>query len=382
MNKAYHRMLLQTEEYQKDLDYLMREAWNLYDHAILRENKNVVVLITGVSGAIGANMLDAFMHFNQMNEMQKKPERFFVYGQTSNPCSAENELLDHRIYQSYYKPYALDIRDGIWDTKEYAYIFHLASNAEPKKYKEDPKGTRDIIEQGTEHVLKYAKKNPNAKVFIASTVEVYGRQEDGFHITEDNRFSYMDDKDEKNVYPIGKRNMEKQALQSAGGGCRVVVGRFSYMFGPTQSMDNSLLAAEMISKAAKGEDCNLSSEGKQIRGWTHISEGVACAFRMTAKGQAGTVLNIVSPNTYASMKEYAELCAKIGGSESRVGTGEKAEFDRGTGKTDAAVLSADKFMNMFPDFIYQFETLEDALDNAIKSKAKAVSTMESACSSN
>ena len=72
------------------------------------------------------------------------------------------------------------------------------------------------------------------------------------------------------------------------------------------------------------------------------------------------------------MREYAQTCARIGQVECHIGTGQIAVFDRGTGMMSATVLSADKFLSFFPEFIYQFESLESALKNAINAKRSVI----------
>ena len=80
-------------------------------------------------------------------------------------------------------------------------------------------------------------------------------------------------------------------------------------------LSDSKAISQFIKKAAAGEDIVLKSEGNQKYSYTFVTDAVAGIFYTILSGTPGEAYNIADNESDITLKELAELLAKIGGTQ-------------------------------------------------------------------
>src|SRR5512143_3142398 len=195
-------------------------------------------------------------------------------------------------------------------------IFNLACPASPVHYQHDPVQTTKTSVHGAINMLGLAKRL-NARIFQASTSEVYGDP----HVhpqTEDYR---------GNVNPIGPR-----ACYDEGKRCaetlffdyhrqhklRIKVARIFNTYGPRMHPNDGRVVSNFIVQALKGEPITVYGDGGQTRSFCYVDDMVEALLRLMAtKDQVTGPINIGNPTEF-SMLELASTVIEMTGSRSRV----------------------------------------------------------------
>lgn len=139
---------------------------------------------------------------------------------------------------------------------------HAASNTHPRAYSTDPIGTITANVQGTYQLLEYAVNHQCERFFFFSSVEVYGENRKDVDKFDESYLGYIDCNTVRAGYPESKRLGESLCNAFfAQKGQDFIIGRFSRVYGPTMSDEDSKAIAQFIKKAVAGEDIVLKSVG-------------------------------------------------------------------------------------------------------------------------
>lgn len=290
--------ILENERYQEDIKYASGAGipWEKM------ENKSV--LITGATGMIGSVIVDILMRRNReygqnihiyalSRSRQKLEERFQIYREESGfTC------LSH------------DINNPLQELGRIEYILHAASNTHPRSYSSDPIGTITANVQGTYHLLEYASSHDCECFFFFSSVEIYGENRNDISKFDEKYLGYIDCNTLRAGYPESKRLGETLCNAfSVQKGQDFVIGRFSRVYGPTMSAEDSKAIAQFIRKAVEGEDIVLKSEGNQLYSYTYVVDAALAALYLLLKGERGSAINIVDGASDILLKDLASLLA-------------------------------------------------------------------------
>ena len=110
----------------------------------------------------------------------------------------------------------------------------------------------------------------------------------------------------RSCYPIAKKAGETLcSCYHKQYGVKAVVARQCHVFGPGFSDRDSRVTAELLTKAACGEDLVLRSDGSQVRSYLFEIDACCAYLTLLLRGEAGGVYN-VSPAYTVSIKELAE----------------------------------------------------------------------------
>jgi UDP-glucose 4-epimerase len=188
-------------------------------------------------------------------------------------------------------------------------IYHLAAVVGVQRVMEDP--LRCIEENifGTRAVLERARES-GASVFVASTSEVYGKNQ-AVPFSEESdrvlgapqvtRWSYSTSKAVDEI--IGKGYEERYGLP-------VVVGRFFNTIGRRQTGQYGMVVPRLVEQALEGKPLTVYGDGAQTRSFCDVRDTVrAVVGLMTSETTAGEVYNIGAEREI-SIRALAEL---IGG---------------------------------------------------------------------
>ena len=202
------------------------------------------------------------------------------------------------------------------------WIFHTAAWPRIPRSIQDPIGTHDVNVNGTLNVLQAARLNRVRRVVNSSSSSVYGDQHT-YLMREDMT------PNPKSPYALQKLIGEQYAGMFARlFGLEVVSLRYFNVYGPRQAMEGAytLVIPRFLKMRDAGEPLTVYGDGKQTRGYTHVSDVVeanilAAAAELPQREHAA--LNI-GPREETSVNEIA---AMIGGEVEHVIPNPRGEFE-------------------------------------------------------
>lgn len=296
--------LLENETYQMDIAQAL--AMDIPWEKISGKH----VLITGATGMIASVVIDMLMKRNKDNNeniricaisrnRQKAEERFCAYWDNPN-----FSWISH------------DISNPLPELGNVDYILHAASNTHPRAYAADPIGTITANVQGTYQLLEYASSHQCERFFFFSSVEIYGENKNDVDKFDEKYLGYIDCNTTRAGYPESKRLGEALCNAfAAQKGQGFVVGRFSRVYGPTMSSEDSKAIAQFIRKAVAGEDIVLKSEGTQLYSYTYVVDAASAALYLLLKEENGSAVNVVDTSSGITLKELVGLLARTAGTK-------------------------------------------------------------------
>lgn len=267
-------------------------------------------LISGATGMIASVLIDILMGRNEKynaqiriiaisRSMEKAKQRFAPYWE--DPFFT---YLSHDITTSLPELGAID------------YILHAASNTHPRAYATDPIGTITANVQGTSQLLEYAYQHQCRRFFFFSSVEIYGENKNDTEKFDESYLGYIDCNTVRAGYPEGKRLGETLCNAYASQkGQDFIIGRFSRVYGPTMSDEDSKAIAQFLKKAEAGEDIVLKSAGNQLYSYTYVIDAATAALYLLLKGECGSAVNIVDESSDILLKDLAALIAREAGTK-------------------------------------------------------------------
>lgn len=289
---------------------------NLYQNDLknvvqyIKPKKNMSILVTGASGLIGSQIIDALLYYNQNNRKQT----FQIYAMARN----KNRLLERFKGMNIYTELHLlvgDICEPLPDDLQFDAIIHAASNADPRTYSLYPVETIKTNVMGTIQVLEYAKKHLNTRVLFTSTMEVYGEIPDK-DIFEEQDFGIINTNLIRSGYPESKRTSELLCRSYAYEyGVDTVITRLGYIYGPTMTKTDNKVIAQFIRNALKKEKIILKSKGEQKRSYCYSADAVGGIFCVLFSGQSNEVYNVANKHSVITIVGLAHTLANITNTE-------------------------------------------------------------------
>ena len=247
---------------------------------------NKTVLIVGATGMISSTIIDILMlrnkefsqhiHIIAISRNEEKAKRRFA-AYWNDTCFT---------YSSH------DITTPLPELGDIDYILHAASNTHPRAYATDPIGTITANVQGTYHLLAYAASHHCERFFFFSSVEIYGENRNDVDKFDEEYLGYINCNTTRAGYCESKRLGEALCNAFASQkGQDFVIGRFSRVYGPTMSPEDSKAIAQFIKKAVSGEDILLKSEGNQLYSYTYVVDAATAALCLLLQGENGSAVN-------------------------------------------------------------------------------------------
>ena len=241
----------------------------------------IKVLVTGGAGFLGSHLCERLLQDNRdvicvdnFYSGDKQNIRDFI----SNP---NFEL----IRQDITVPINLEVDE----------IYNLACPASPIHYQNDPVHTTKTSVHGAINVLDLARKC-NAKIFQASTSEVYGDPEINPQIE-----SYWG-----NVNPIGVRSCYDEGKRCAETlffdyfrqyKLNIKVGRIFNTYGPKVHPKDGRVVSNFIMQALENKNITIYGDGKQTRSFCYVDDLIDVFLLFMASNEKITgPMNIGNPN--------------------------------------------------------------------------------------
>lgn len=262
------------------------------------------ILVTGATGLIGSTLVHALME-------QSPQIGFSVYALGRNPARAEMLFSEYNSRDEFHF-IRHDITNELKEVVDFHYIFHLASGAAPNAMAKNPVGVMKANFIGTDNLLSYGLKHKMKRLLFVSSGEIYGEGCNGAFSETD--CGYMDSMQARSCYPSSKRAAETLcAAYRAQFQANIVVARPCHVYGASFTEEDNRAYAQFIQNVVNGEDVVLRSSGEQYRSWLYVKDCVSALLYILLKGECGEAYNVADENSCLTIRELAEIIAKIGG---------------------------------------------------------------------
>jgi len=183
-------------------------------------------------------------------------------------------------------------------------VFHQAALASVQDSFSKSEEYHNVNVNGTENILKLAKKN-NFKVVYASSSSVYGNPE-RIPISEG------DSKNPINPYAETKLKKEELAVKYSQNGVKVIGLRYFNVFGKGQSKEYAGVLKLFLERIQNKLPPKINGDGKQFRDFVYV-EDVAHANIMSMDSNVNHEFFNVGTNTSITILDLAKTIIKFSG---------------------------------------------------------------------
>ncbi len=260
------------------------------------------ILVTGGAGFLGSRLCESLL---TKGDYVVCADNFFT-GQKSNInhlTSDKNfELIRHDITFPLY----LEVDE----------IYNLACPASPVHYQEDPVQTIKTAVHGSINMLGLAKRT-GAKIFQASTSEVYGDPE--VHPQPENYWGKVNPIGLRSCYDEGKRCAETLFFDyHRQHEISIKVARIFNTYGPRMHSQDGRVVSNFIIQALENREITIYGDGKQTRSFCFVDDLInGFQLFMNSKDSFKGPVNLGNPTEFTIM-ELAEKIISLTGSSSKI----------------------------------------------------------------
>lgn len=313
-------------------------------------------LVTGATGLIGSILIKCLLELNRQKALGIK-----VIAVVRDLEKAKITFeKDFSIIE--FKQIALaDIsKDNIGIDIDY--IIHLASPTASKYFVDYPVETLRTSIDGTTVVLDYAKMAKIESMVFASSLEVYGTNEDD-RLIDENFQGYVNPLDVRSSYNMGKRAAESLChAYFKEYKVPVKIARLTQTTGAGIAKDDNRIIAQFARLTAEGKDIILHTTGEAARPYCYTTDAVSAILYILLRGENGEAYNVANEQTYISACGMAEYLKNYFNSNINV----RVELNDNMGYAPATKLqlATQKLKSLGWTSQYQ---LYDILGNLIKS---------------
>ena len=261
------------------------------------------ILVTGGAGFLGSHLCDSLI--------AKGHEVICL----DNYFTGHKSNVAHLIGNPNFELMRWDVIDPF--KVEVDQIYNLACPASPVHYQHNPIKTIKTSVIGAINVLGLAKRT-GARIFQASTSEVYGDPTEGNHPQVESYWGNVNPIGIRSCYDEGKRCAETLFFdyhRSNNVDIRVI--RIFNTYGPRMCPGDGRVVSNFICQALRGEPITIFGEGEHTRSFCYVSDLIrGFELLMEKEGLTGPV-NVGNPNEI-TMLELAENVLAITGSKSEI----------------------------------------------------------------
>jgi UDP-glucuronate decarboxylase len=195
-------------------------------------------------------------------------------------------------------------------------IYNLACPASPRLYQRFPIETFKASILGSLNLLELAKST-GAKIFQASTSEVYGDPQ--LHPQPESYFGNVNPIGPRACYDEGKRGAETLFFDyHRQHQLDIKVMRIFNTYGPRMSATDGRVVSNLILQALQGQDLTVFGDGTQTRSFCYVDDTIhAIRLLMATPKEVTGPINVGNP-TECTILELASLILELTGSRSKL----------------------------------------------------------------
>ena len=302
---------------------------------------NKRILITGGAGFLGSHLCRRLVS-NQCEVLCL--DNFF----TGNKENIDNLMPFHNfelIRRDVTESFILEVDE----------VYHLACPASPIHYQKNPVKTIRTCVEGTLNMLELCRQT-GAKLFIASTSEVYGDPE--IHPQIEEYWGSVNPIGVRSCYDEGKRCAEALAINYSNQyNVPVRIARIFNTYGPNMHPNDGRVVSNFIVQALKDNPITIYGEGEQTRSFCYVDDLISGIIKLM-ESDYNLPVNLGNPNEF-TIKQLAEKVVQLTDSKSILTKVELPKDDPKRRKPD--ISKAKSILNWEPKIL-----LEEGLKETIK----------------
>lgn len=185
-------------------------------------------------------------------------------------------------------------------------VYNLACPASPFWYQKDRESTLLTNVLGAKNALDFALRSGKARIFQASTSEVYGDPE--VHPQPESYVGHVNPVGPRSCYDEGKRAAETLFLAfREKHGLPIKIGRIFNTYGPGMDHEDGRVVSNFICQALLGKALTIYGDGSQTRSFCHVDDLIEALVRFmenTPDDFTGP-MNLGNPGEF-TVRELAE----------------------------------------------------------------------------
>jgi len=264
-------------------------------------NNLMRILVTGGAGFLGSHLCERLL---ERGDEVICLDNYFT-GRKSNVGHLRNHKNFEMVRHDVVDPFKFEVDR----------IFNLACPASPVHYQHNPIKTVKTSVMGAINSLGLAKRL-NARIFQASTSEVYG----------DPTVHPQPEDYRGNVNPIGTRACYDEGKRCAEtlffdyhrqNGVDIRVVRIFNTYGPRMLPDDGRVVSNFIVQALQNKDITIYGDGQQTRSFCYVDDLIEAFLRMMDQDEITGPVNIGNPGEF-TIRELAEKVIHLTGSKSNL----------------------------------------------------------------
>lgn len=259
------------------------------------------ILVTGGAGFLGSHLCERLL--GEGNEVICL-DNFFT-GRKRNVLhlmdNPQFELLRHDVID----PFKVEVDQ----------IYNLACPASPIHYQFNAIKTIKTSVMGAINCLGLAKR-VNARIFHASTSEIYGDPE--IHPQPESYWGHVNPIGIRSCYDEGKRCAETLfADYHRQNNVDIRVARIFNTYGPRMQPNDGRVVSNFIVQALQGQNITIYGEGLQTRSFCYCDDLIEGFIRLMRSDKAEGPVNLGNPGEF-TIRELAEKVIGQTGSGSKI----------------------------------------------------------------
>lgn len=271
---------------------------------ILENNINLSsrVLVTGGAGFLGSHLCESLL--NDGHEVIC----------VDNFYSSRKDNITHLLAHPRFELMRHDVTFPLYI--EVDEIYNLACPASPVHYQYDPVQTTKTSVHGAINMLGLAKRT-GAKIFQASTSEIYGDPE--VHPQSEAYWGRVNPIGIRSCYDEGKRCAETLFFDYwRQHKLAIKVARIFNTYGPRMHPNDGRVVSNFIVQALRGQEITIYGDGSQTRSFCFVDDLIDAFLRIMATPDSFTgPVNIGNPVEFTIL-ELAEKILKLIGGKSKI----------------------------------------------------------------
>jgi len=260
------------------------------------------VLVTGGAGFIGSHLCERLLARN--NDVLC----------IDNYFTGSKDNIAHLLQNPNFELMRHDVTFPLYvETDE---IYNLACPASPVHYQFDPVQTTKTSVHGAINMLGLAKR-VRAKIFQASTSEVYGDPE--VHPQVESYWGRVNPIGPRACYDEGKRCAETLFFDyHRQHNLSIKVARIFNTYGPRMHPNDGRVVSNFIVHALRDDPVTIYGNGEQTRSFCYVDDLVEAFLRiMDTEDDFTGPVNIGNPNEF-TIRELADAVIELTGSKSEI----------------------------------------------------------------
>lgn len=260
------------------------------------------VLVTGGAGFLGSHLCERLLHDGHDVICV---DNFFT--------GSKDNIL-HMVDNPHFEVMRHDVTFPLY--VEVDEIYNLACPASPIHYQHDPVQTTKTSVHGAINMLGLAKRL-NAKIFQASTSEVYGDPK--IHPQTEDYWGNVNPIGFRSCYDEGKRCAETLFFDyRRQHNLRIKVARIFNTYGPKMHPNDGRVVSNFIMQALQGLPITIYGDGSQSRSFCYVDDLIEVFVRLMGSPDNFTgPVNTGNPGEF-TIRELAEKIIDLTGSSSKL----------------------------------------------------------------